>query len=671
MAPGKTGRRRSSRRTAAKEKPLECPCGAGPFKSERGLAQHRARAKVHQGDKLRPKRKTAQRCTPLEPDPRRRWRPSSKTGPVCGYTHDGKTCGERGAHYCEPRADKVVDFFALLLVHIKGPYVRRAFVLEPWQEQDIVRPLFGEVIWSEHWGCYVRRYTEAVIVLGRKNGKSELAAGIALYLLCADDEESAEVYSAADDTKQARKVWEPAERMRALSQILGNPKVTGVNKNEKRIYYPRLASFYEIITADAEGELGHNPHGFILDEFLTQRDGSIWEALVSAAGARLQALFVAISTETNKPGSWGAKKIDEAERVQEDPARAPRTFAYCRTSPRTTEQLEQLHRSWPGHPDLPVSLDWTDEGNWYWPNPALGSFLNIETLRDLASKAAQDPEKENSFRQLRLNQRVSQVTRWIPMDIWRAPSNFQMVDEDELGGRPCFGGLDLSATTDLTAWCLLFPPVDGEDFWQAIWRYWTPEDLVPFLDRHTGGQLSGWVKQGWIYATEGDVIDYEGDDDGLSNGRLAVHPMIAADARRFRIKSVGFDRAMAAPTVQHMQRLGLHVAAAPQGFGLSTALKELLRRIKADEFRHGGNPVTTWNADSAEVKRNPTTEAIQLVKPEREKSGARVDGIAAAANAVLAEMTFDETRRAPATATGTDGPVATDSLYRPTGRLRL
>jgi hypothetical protein len=118
-----------------------------------------------------------------------RWRPRQRTGPACLYTFDDKVCEKRGAHYCEPRADRAVAVFAELLVHTKGRFARRKFMLDEWQEHDIVRPVFGEVVWSVEWRCYVRRYRIVYIVTARKNGKTELLAGFVVLLMVADDEE--------------------------------------------------------------------------------------------------------------------------------------------------------------------------------------------------------------------------------------------------------------------------------------------------------------------------------------------------------------------------------------------------------------------------------------------------------------------------------------------------
>lgn len=590
------------------------------------------------------KRAASKRYTP--PDPAKRWRPRSRAGSVCGYTFRDKRCRKKGSHYCEPRADRVVRFFAEALVHTKGPWARRAFDLEDWQEHEIIRPLFGEVVWSAEWRCYVRRYTVAGIVLGRKNGKSELAAGIALYLLVGDDEESSEVYGAAKDTKQAGKVWEPAKRMGELSPLLARLKV---NAHARRIYDEKTASYYEVITADAEGELGHNPHGFVLDEVVSQRQGSLWDAMVTAEGTRLQPLFLFITTETNDPSSFAADMIDEAERVEEDPARSPHTFAYVRKTPRTTEDLERVRRVHRGHPDLPVSLDVWDERNWRWANPALGQFLTIESLRKLASDAKVTPSKENGFRQYRLNQRVSQVTRWMPLHLWDGSAG--MVDEDALAGRSCFAGLDLASTTDLASWTLVFfdeddPAGDVE----VLWRFWTPEAQIPVLDRATGGQATVWARQGFLSVTEGDWIDYWGDDanGGKSTNSiarvsdsLAIHPQIAADAERFRIICAGYDQKEATATAQHMQSIGLEVKPIYQGFALSAGLKELMRLVKAERFRHGGHPVARWCADSAEVKQNDE-EGIKLVKPNRRKADKRVDGMSSAATAIRTSQLWAE-----------------------------
>lgn len=543
-----------------------------------------------------------------------RWRPTGRAGTVCNYTFRDTTCRRRGSHYCEPRADRVVAFFAGLLRHTKGPHKRKPFVLRQWQECDIIRPLFGEVVWSTEWKCYVRRYRVAYIVVARKNGKSELAAGILLYLLVGDDEESAEVYGAAKDTKQAGKVFEPALRMTQLSPTLA-AKVKH-NKNARRLIYESTASYYEIITSDAEGELGHNPHGFNLDEVLSQPDGTLWEAMLTAQGARLQPLFLATTTETNDPFSFGAELIDEAERIQSQPDRAPHVFSYVRKLPVNKDQLQRLQSHFPNHPDLPVSTDPLDEANWRWPNPALDDFLSRDALRQAAVEVKNEPSKLNGFCQFRANQRMQQTTRFIDLEQWDAcvgevAPNPEWVVPKLLGQR-CFAGLDLSSKLDMTAWCLVF------DRW-VWWRFWLPEEVVPRLDEATGGQLSQWAKAGWVTLTDGDVIDYD-----------QVYDDIVADHERFAIADVTYDPWSGEPVRQEIEkRTGLTMLPLKQTYdGMTSPMTEFRRLLKAREINHGGNPVARWHADSVEAK-SPSDDPDRMrpAKPDRQKTGKRIDGM--------------------------------------------
>lgn len=550
-------------------------------------------------------------------DPAKRWRPRDRKGRTCGYTFRGCTCTRRGAHYCGPRADRVVAFYRELLVHTKGAHARHAFELAPWQEHEIIRPLYGEVIWSAEWGRYVRRYRVAIVVMARKNGKSAILSGSALYLLVGDDEESAEVYGAAKDTKQAGKVFEPAWRMVQLSPAL-HKRLAHI-KNARRLVDERTASYYETITADAFGELGHNPHGFILDEVLSQPDDSLWNAMRTGAGARVQPLALAITTETNKAVSFGASLIDEADRVAEDPARAPHIFAYVRKLPRSDDELERLHRLYPDHPDLPVSCDPFDERNWRWPNPALDDFLSREALRAEALEARNDRTKENSFRQYRTNQRVQQVTRYISLDLWDANTGELALQPDwvlpKLAGRRCWAGLDLSAKLDLTAWALLF-----DDGWVA-WRFWCPESVAPALDEHTGGQFSVWARDGWVTLTDGDTIDYD-----------RIYDDIEDDHETFRISNITYDKWSGEPVRQQIvARTGLEMYESGTTYERMTApMKEFMRLLKAEALCHGGNPVARWMADNLEAK-SPADdpERVRPVKPSREQSGKRIDGMPA------------------------------------------
>lgn len=574
----------------------------------------------------------AGRRRPAHPaiDHDKRWRPRNRRGPVCGYTFRDVTCEKKGAHYCQPRADRAVAFPAELLRHIKGPYRRTSFVLRPWQEHEIIRPLFGEVIWSAEWGRYVRRYRRAVICVGRKNGKSELAAAIQLILFVGDDEEAAEVYNAAKDTKQAEKVFGPALRMVQLSPVLS--RRLKYYKNERRLVDERSGSIYEVITADAKGELGHNPHGFNLDEVLSQPDGTLWEAMDTADGAREQELLFATTTETDEPNSFGAHLIDDAERVQADPKLSPHTFTFIRKLPKSEEELDRLRRIFKGHPHLPVSTDPFDERNWKWCNPALDEFKSREALRRHALKAKRDAAALKGFLQFQMNQRVQQLYRWIDMDLWDANTGEPAVSLDEtrdrLIGERCWGGLDLSSKLDMTAWCLI------SETGMVFWRFWIPESVVPALSEATDGDFGRWCEEGWITRTDGNVIDYQ-----------AIYAAIDDDHADMAIVDVTYDKWTGEPVRQEIEeRTGLTMVESATTYERMTGpMTELKRALTAGELAHGGNPVARWMAEHLRAK-SPADDPDRCrpVKPNRNAETVRIDGMPALFFAVDGRTRLDD-----------------------------
>lgn len=556
-------------------------------------------------------------------------RPRDNKGAVCGFAFRGKVCPKKGSHHCEPRADKVVAFFAEQLTLQSGPMSLEPFQLDEWQEWDIIRPLFGEVHWTE-WGCYGRRFSIASIIISRKNGKTGLLSGIALYLLVADGEYAAQIYTAAIDTEQAKLVFTPATNMVKTSAELAACVVH--NKQTNMLEYRDRASTFKVIPADAAGALGFNPHGVIIDEVLNQPNSKLYSALRTGMGARVQPLLVLATTETDEAVSFGASQIDQAERIQDDPSQAWHHFVYVRKTPRTKEELERLHRIFPDHPDLPIAteepdgrggLRWTldifDERNWKWANPALGSFLKYAAMRQEAVDARKSKAEEASFRQFRLNQRTQSTTRHIDIMVWDANSGPEIETPDELRelllGKVAWAGLDLSSKLDLTAWLCLF---DDGSMWT---RFWIPEDRVAALAESTGGKFAEWVSVGWITATDGDTIDYD-----------VVLEDIAQDATDFAIARVVYDRWSGEPVRQKIEKLtGLEMVESDTTYTRMTApMNELTRAITAKELQHHGNPVMRWMAENLEAKR-PTDDPdrIRPVKPARDASGKHIDGMMA------------------------------------------
>lgn len=512
-------------------------------------------------------------------------------------------------------ADRAQRFFERALLHTKGRWARTPFLLDQWQADDIIRPLFGTARWDAQWGQWVRAYSEAWIEIARKNGKSELLAGIALYLMCADGEHGAEVYGAAKDREQAGAVFDVAAEMVRMSPVLR--RRLRVVDSRKTILDPRTNSFYRIIAADALGNLGWNPSGVVFDEIIAQPNGDLWDALRRGFGSRTQPLLVAATTAGDDPASFAAAEHEASVLALDDPGRNPNRLVYIR--------------------NVPTDADPFDERTWPLANPALGTFLSRETLRQEAREASENPTKEAKFRQFRANQWGNASTRWFTTSAWAKAGG--VIDLADLAGRECFGGLDLAATTDLAALALFFPsevaaeasehPGDApaelhpDDRHRVKWHFWTPEANVAKLDGFTARRFTQWVKQGHVTVTEGEVVDYD-----------RIHEVILDAWERYGLVDVSVDRWNSTSTLNWAQREGIPTFALPQTFAaLSPPAKELERMVLASTLNHGGNPVAAWNAAAVEVKRD-NNENIRPVKPDRSKDGKRIDGIVALIMAV-------------------------------------
>ena len=334
----------------------------------------------------------------------------------------------KDSHYDEYAADFAVAFIESLQ-HTKGEWYKKPFELIDWQEQ-IVRDVFGTLKPNGY-----RQFTTAYVEIPKKMGKSELAAAIALYLTCADGEQRAEVYGCAADVNQAKIVFDVAVDMVMLCPAL--ERHVTINKSTRTIVYNPTNSKYKVLSADVANKHGFNTHGVIFDELHTQPNRKLFDVMTKGSGdARKQPLFFLITTAGDNTNSicWEVhqKALDILEGRKIDKTFYPVIYGAAEDE------------------------DWTDPAVWKKANPSLGITVDIEKVQEACDSAKQNPGEENAFRQLRLNQWVKQSVRWMPMDKWDKCAF--PVDEKALEGRVCYGGLDLSSTTDITAFVLVFPP---------------------------------------------------------------------------------------------------------------------------------------------------------------------------------------------------------------------
>ena len=423
-------------------------------------------------------------------------------------------------------------------------------------------------------------------------GKSELAAAVALLLCCGDGEERAEVYGCAADRQQASIVFEVAADMIRMSPALS--KRCKILTATKRIVYTPTNSFYQVLSAEAYSKHGFNIHGVVFDELHTQPNRKLFDVMTKGSGdARTQPLYFLITTAGTDTHSicyethQKAKDIIEGRKI--DPTFYPVIYGADEND------------------------DWTDPAVWKKANPSLGITVAIDKVKAACESAKQNPAEENSFRQLRLNQWVKQAVRWMPMESW--DKCFLATPEDDLEGRVCYGGLDLSSTTDITAFVLVFPPTDEDDRYIVLPYFWIPEENLEIRVRRDHVPYDLWEQQGYLQTTEGNVVHY-----GF------IEKFIEQLGERFNIREIAFDRWGAVQMVQNLEGMGFTVVPVGQGFkDISPPTKELMKLVLEEKIAHNGHPVLRWMMDNIYIRTDPAGN----IKPDKEKSTEKIDGAVA------------------------------------------
>ena len=491
-----------------------------------------------------------------------------------------------GSYYDKDAADHAVCFIEKFCCHTKGTWDGQPFELIDWQEQ-IIRDIFGVLKPNGY-----RQFNTAYIEIPKKQGKSELAAAVALYLLCADFEPGAEVYGCAADRDQAKIVFDVALEMVKRCPVL--EKKMSIKASQKEMIYEPTGSKYKALSADVANKHGFNIHGVVFDELHTQPNRKLFDVMTKGSGdARMQPLYFLITTAGDNTNSicyevhQKAKDIIAGRKI--DPSFYPVIY---------------------GADD---DDDWTDPAVWKKANPSLGITVGIDKVEAACEQAKQNPAEENSFRQLRLNQWVKQAVRWMPMDKWDKCAF--ATAEDDLEGRVCYGGLDLSSTTDITALVLVFPPEYEDDKYIILPYFWIPEDNLDLRVRRDHVPYDVWERQGFLQATEGNVVHYG-----------YIEKFIERLGERYNIREIAFDRWGAVQMVQNLEGMGFTVVPFGQGFkDMSPPTKELMKLVLEEKVAHGGHPVLRWMMDNIFIRTDPAGN----IKPDKEKSTEKIDGAVA------------------------------------------
>lgn len=506
-----------------------------------------------------------------------------------------------GAWFDPRRVDKVITALRVLR-HTKGKWAGRPLEPDPWQVAYVIAPVFGWVAPDDH-GTDLRIIRNCFLDVPRKNGKTTLAAGLALYLAFADGEPGAEVLAVAGSRDQAGNAYRPAKqitekspRMRAAGIVALQAQISSAD-----------GSFFKAVASVGDLIHGANIHGGLVDELHVHRSSDVLDAVESGTGARDQPLVVIITTpDDGRPASVYATTRSYVERLAAGTIRNPGqygvVFAARESDPPFAGSTQR--RANPGYGVSPTK-----------------AFLETE-----ARKAKDSPAILARYLRLHLGIRTKQATRYITLLDW--DRNAGIVRPDRLTDRIAFGGLDLGSTSDLTSLCWLFPD-DEVGGYDVLWRFWLPEDTLPEFDHRTANNASVWLRQGLLRPTSGNVTDYE-----------VVRRDIAADLTEFRAQELAYDRWNATDLTNRLTGDGAPMVEVGQGYAsMSAPLKETLRLLKAGTarrplLRHGGNRVARWMVDNLAV----ATDAAGNVKPDKAKAADKIDGISAMVTAMARAM---------------------------------
>jgi len=496
-------------------------------------------------------------------------------------------------------ADQHIEFLQLL--KLTGDFYGQPFRLLPWQK-DVISQVYGTVKPNG-----LRQYRYAYLEIPKKNGKTELIASLAIDH-CLNDAPSGQIYCCAADREQASLVFNAAvqkiQQDRCLSRIFK------IVESQKRFYNTETKTFVKVLSAEAYSKHGLNPTVVIFDELHALQNRDLWDVMTFGTGAaREEQLVWVITTAGDDPDhkSIGWEQHDYASKVRDGEIKDPTWFVRIYGAPE--------------------DADIFDEAVWFAANPSLGTTISLDNVRAEALAAKNSESAERLFRWLRLNQWVSiKRVGWLPITLWdKTQADF---DRESLRGRPCYLGLDLSSTTDLTAIAALFPPRDGETLWRFFIEAFIPELNMKEREQRDHVPFRQWVDHGFVQATPGDSIDY---------GSIAVR--LARMVREYDVKHICADPWRVEALEAHMdETVSDKVVRIPQTIeGMSPAMKEIERMMRGGEIVHGANPCGRWTFGNVIV----SMDGNENLKPNKARSLERIDPIVALINAMAGAIRLE------------------------------
>lgn len=492
---------------------------------------------------------------------------------------------KRGLVYKEEMARRAVGYMGFCR-HTVGRWRGQRFEHAPWQA-FISGELFGWYMQDSGF----RRFNLAMIEIPKKNGKSTYLAALGTYMLVGDGEASAQVLALATKRDQARIVFDEARKM-----IMNSPELRSrVSIYQHNMHVKETYSKFEPMASDVDTVDGFNPSCQIVDELHRHKSRYLWDLVENATSSRDQPLSIAITTAGDDVQSICYEQHTYALNILNNTFTNDHYFCFIAS------------------PDK--GYEWENEADWHKVNPSLGITLSLDSVRKTAKKARQTQSGALAFRRYRMNEWVNEVERWIDMAAWRECDRY--IELEDLIGQPCYAGLDLALSRDMSAFVMLF---EVGDYWVFMPRYYCCEQSVKDRSVQDNIQYDVWADNGFIDVTPGDVTDF-----------AYIKESIKELAETYKIHSIGYDPFMAAQLATELLEHGLNMVEVRQGaLTLNQPMQMFLRKILERKLIHNDHPIFSWNAQNVVAREN----ANLGMAPDKKKSVERIDGISAAFMAI-------------------------------------
>lgn len=521
------------------------------------------------------------------------------------------------AKYSANHAAYVIGFLESL-VFGSGDWEGKPFRLQQWQKEPL-QEFYGTLEVDPDTGRQCRQYQYLYQEVPKKNGKTEVAAGLGLYHLVGDGEKNPQVYICAADKDNATICFNAMLNMVNLLPWLKR-RVDPV-ESRREIHLKDGSGFIKVLSADAYSKHGYNASCVIFDELHAQPNRKLWDIMTFGAGsARLQPVWIVLTTAGDDPDrhSIGWEIHDQCRRI---------LAARAGTGPAEDDDPIWLPVMY-GLPDDPEELekiDIWDEEVWKRCNPSIGVTVSLRTIRQEAAAAKKDEAKERLFRWLRLNQWIAtKSVGWLPLTLydktqWHVPKLEEIYKGNELRremrrtllGKRCYGGLDLSSTTDLSAFVLEFPPQPGLDKWVVLFWAWIPSNGVTDAENRDHVPYRDWYRAEYINLCDGDMIDFD-----------LIKETILECKRLYNLVCLGVDPYLSRMLSGQLEKAKITVVEIRQNMSdMSPAMKDVEVKLRGNEMVHEHNTCARWNFGNVRCR----TDGNGNIKPMKNLSTGRID----------------------------------------------